>query len=116
MGRSTFPPMTEQGEWVAETDKVSGLTSEVAKFEWRPEKHSGGVFLYAGWGWAVYTVDRPDDGEWLVVTDSGTVADFISEEDARGMLWVSVRRFDSASAREAWLAAKRQEMGNRQGR
>lgn len=95
-------------DWKRETDPDSGMTSECARSEERPPEYAGGRFVYGGWGWGTYAIDRPEAGEWLLVTDSGTMRDFIDEEDAQGLMWIHLRRFRSSADRAAWVAAEEQ--------
>jgi hypothetical protein len=98
-------------EWTSETDPDSGVTSECARMEARLPEYRGGNFAYGGEGWATYEVDRTEAGEWVLVTDSGTMKDFLDEDDARGLMWIHVRRFRSLADRARWVEAaqRRQE-------
>lgn len=53
-------------------------------------------------GGAVYTADAPDG--FYVVTDEGTLAEFLDDEDDLPL--VSVRRFDTRDERDAYCTIR----------
>lgn len=56
-------------------------------------------------GGAVYTAERDD--KFYVVTDEGTMLDFLNEEDREGFEPVNVREFETAEARAAYIKQRR---------
>ena len=56
-------------------------------------------------GGAVYTAER--EGRFYLITDEGTMADLLDDEDRKGMTFTSVREFESEAKRQAYARRRR---------
>lgn len=105
----TVEGVREEPDWVVERDAATGLDCEAARGVNTPERYRGGMRVRGGEGWTMRQLDLSDPEEFVLVTDSGTMLEFLSDEDAKGLFTVAIRRFRSAADRAAWLDA--QELG-----
>lgn len=98
--------VSEDHDWTVDIDTKTGVRSEFVQLAVLPDEYAGGTNVLGGEGWVIRQVDRAEHNEWVLVTDSGTVFDFLSEADAVGLPRVAVRRFDTPEARATWLEGR----------